>query len=442
VGQRASEEADRRAAPSGIDELDLDAHPEDLNRTGECLERHGIGGTCGSANFPVPVEELSRTLVTLGGIFLLGLATDALGRRTGLPRVTLLLVLGFAIGPSGLGWIPDFERHWFPLTAHVALAMVGFLLGNALSLNRLREHGRAVLSISVCAVVTTGLLVGAGLWLVGLPLELALVLGGISTATAPAASQDVVHEAGARGPFSDTLLGIVAVDDAMALILFSVLLVAAQAAAGDVVALGGLRAPLWDVGGAVLLGAVLGFPMAWLTGRVRPGEPTLAEALGAVFLCSGLALMLEVSYLLACVTLGTVVANTARHHERPFHAIEGVEWPLLILFFVLAGASLDVTALPALGGAGLAYVLLRAAGRVAGAWIGSRAARAPRSVERWMGLALMPQAGVALGMALVAAQRLPELAALVLPMVIATTTFFELVGPVLTRLALRRAGEA
>ena len=388
------------------------------------------------------MEDLSRTLVTLGGIFLLGLGTDAIARRAGLPRVTLLVAFGFAIGPAGLDWIPGFERRWFPLTAHVALAMVGFLLGNALSLGRLREHGRAVLSVSVCAVVTTALLVTAGLWLLGLPLELALLLGGISTATAPAATQDVVHEARGRGPFADTLLGIVAVDDAMGLLLFSVMLVAAQAAAGDLVALEGLTAPLWDVGGAVVLGAMLGFPMAWLTGRVRPGEPTLAEALGGVFLCSGLALMLEVSYLLACVTLGTVVANTARHHERPFRAIEGVEWPLLILFFVLAGASLDVAALPAMGGVGLAYVLLRAAGRVAGAWIGSRAARAPASFERWMGLALMPQAGVALGMALVASQRMPELAELILPVTIATTAFFELVGPVLTRLALRRVGEA
>jgi Kef-type K+ transport system membrane component KefB len=355
--------------------------------------------------------------------------------------VTLLLVFGFAIGPSGLDWIPDFERRWFPLTAHVALAMVGFLLGNALSLTRLREHGRAVLSISVCAVATTGLLVALGLFLIGVPLEVALLLGGISTATAPAATQDVVHEGKARGPFSETLLGIVAVDDALGLLLFSVLLVAARAAAGDVVALEGLGAPLWDVGGAILLGTALGLPMAWLAGRVRPGEPTLAEALGGVFLCSGLAVMFEVSYLLACVTLGTVVANVARHHERPFHAIEGVEWPLLILFFVLAGASLDTAALRTLGGVGLAYVVLRGIGRVAGAWIGSRAARAPKSFERWMGLALMPQAGVAIGMALVAAERLPELAAVILPITIATTTFFEIVGPVLTRLSLRRTGE-
>lgn len=388
------------------------------------------------------MEDLARTLITLGGIFLLGLATDAIGRRTKLPRVTLLLAFGFGIGPSGLDWIPGFDQRWFPMTAHVSLAMVGFLLGNALSLQRLRRRGRAVLAISLCTVLVTGLVVSAGLWLAGLAPALALLLGGTSTATDPAATQDVLRESEAHGPFSETLLGIVAVDDAIGVVFFSLLLVAAQTAAGGELAMGELTASLWDVGGAVLVGAAMGWPMAWLTGRVRPGEPTLVEALGAVLLCSGLALALEVSYLLACVTLGTVVANTARHHERPFHAIEGVEWPLLVLFFVLAGASLDLASLPTLGAAGAGYVVLRALGRVAGAWLGSRLAGAPRSFERWMGLALMPQAGVALGMALVAAERLPEFATPVLSIAIATTTLFELCGPILTRIAVRRAGDA
>lgn len=388
------------------------------------------------------MEELSQTLITLGGIFLLGLLTDALGRRSGVPRVTLLLAFGFAVGPAGLDWLPDVGVRLFPLTAHMALALVGFLLGNALSLSHLRAHGRAVLSVSLGVVLATALFVTIGLWAFGLPVEVALLLGGICTATAPAASQDVVREAGARGPFSDTLLGVVAVDDALGLLIFSVLLVAARASIGGVAILDSLGASLWDVGGAIALGVVLGLPMAWLTGRLRPGEPTLTEALGGVLLCSGVALALDVSYLLACTTLGAVVANFARHHDRPFHAIEGVEWPLLILFFVLAGASLDTRALPALAGAGAGCILLRAAGRIVGAWLGSRAAGAPDAMAHWMGVALMPQAGIALGMALVAAERMPELASAVLPVAISTTIFFELVGPILTRLALRRVGEA
>ena len=189
------------------------------------------------------------------------------------------------------------------------------------------------------------------------------------------------------------------------------------------------------------MGASIGLPLAWLTGRVRPGEPTLAEALGSVLLCTGLALALDVSYLLACVTLGAVVSNLARHHERPFHAIEEIEWPLLILFFVLAGASLDPGAVLGLGAVGAAYVLLRIVGRVAGGLVGGVAASAPGPTRTWMGVALLPQAGVALGMALVAADRLPELRDPLLSLAIATTALFELAGPPITRFALSRSGE-
>ena len=162
---------------------------------------------------------------------------------------------------------------------------------------------------------------------------------------------------------------------------------------------------LWDLAGALILGIVLGVPMAYLSGRISTGEPLQAEALGMVFLCGGLALWLEVSFILAAMVMGAVVVNLARHHKRPFHAIEGIEWPFLVLFFVLAGASLEIDVLWA-AGAGLAgYVVLRVIGRLLGAWLGGMLCADNPAERWWMGLAMLPQAGVALGMALVAAQR-------------------------------------
>jgi len=181
--------------------------------------------------------------------------------------------------------------------------------------------------------------------------------------------------------------------------------------------------------------------MSYLTGRIQPGEPTLAEALGLVFLCTGLALWLDVSFLLASMTMGMVVANLAKHHTRPFHEIENIEWPFMILFFVLAGAALDLDALRMLSSVVLYYIALRVLGRIAGGWLGGRMSRADASIRRGMGLALMPQAGVALGMALVATQRLSAAAETILPIVIASTVLFELLGPIATRRALQRAGE-
>ncbi|MBW2311993.1 MAG: cation:proton antiporter [Deltaproteobacteria bacterium] len=387
------------------------------------------------------MNQTARTLITLGILLLLGLATDVIGRRTRLPRVTLLLIFGFAIGPAGLGFLCTTEEKWFSIVADMALIMIGFLLGEKFTLSSLREHGKLVLWFSVAEVVVTALVVLIGLLLIGLQMGIALLLAGIATATDPAATTDVVHETKADGVFTRTMLGIVAVDDAWGLIVFSLMLTAAQAFIGQ----GGSIAPLftgaWEIGGALLIGIGLGIPMAYLTGRIKPGEPTLVEALGVVFLCGGIATWLKVSFLLASMVLGCVVANLARHHIRPFHAIEGIEWPFMILFFVLAGASLHTEMLYKIGLVGSAYIILRIIGRLVGAWTGGAISHADPLMRRWMGMALMPQAGVALGMALVAIERRPDLSEIILPVVIASTVLFELIGPVLTRTGLIHVGE-
>ena len=388
------------------------------------------------------MDDTAKTLITLGALLLLGLATDAIGRRTRLPRVTLLLIFGFAIGPGGLGFLCPNEEKWFSVVADMALIMIGFLLGEKFTLSSLRQHGKLVLWLSVAEVVVTALVVLIGLLLIGLQMDIALLLAGISTATDPAATTDVVHETKADGVFTRTMLGIVAVDDAWGMILFSLMLTAAQAFSGQGDSIAPLLTGAWELGGALLVGIGLGIPMAYLTGRIRPGEPTLVEALGVVFLCGGIAIWLGVSFLLASMVLGCVVANLARHHIRPFHAIEGIEWPFMILFFVLAGASLHTETLYQIGFVGSAYIILRIIGRLLGAWTGGAISHAEPLMRRWMGMALMPQAGVALGMALVAMQRRPDLGEIILPVVIASTVLFELVGPVLTRAVLIHVGEA
>jgi Kef-type K+ transport system membrane component KefB len=387
------------------------------------------------------LHQQATALMAFGGLLLLGLATEAIGRMTRLPRVTLLLCVGFLIGPDALALLPPISREWFVIIASLALVMVGFLLGGKLELARLRSNGRRVFAYSVSISVLTLAVVTGGLWLLGVELSLGLMLGAIAVATAPAAVMDVVREAQARGAFTDTLLGVVAVDDVWGLLMFSVVLafVATQTGPADVAA--ALAFGARDLGGAMFIGAALGIPAAFLTGRIRPGEPTTLEALGIVLLCGGIALYFDVSFLLASIVMGAIVANLASHHEYPFHAIENIEQPFLVLFFVLSGASLKIGALLNIGLLGLAYVVLRVLGRLAGAWLGGRCCAASASASHWMALAMLPQAGVALGMALVASTRYPEYADVVLPLVIGATVVFELSGPIFTRLALRHVGE-
>lgn len=380
------------------------------------------------------------TLLALGGLLLVGLLADEVGRRTRLPRVTILVLFGVAAGPSGFDFLPEGIQGWYQFLATVALTMVAFLLGGTLSVATLRAHGRQILTISTTAVIGTALIVGVGLMAIGTTVTLALLLAGIATATAPAATQDVVRQLRAKGPFTDTLVGIVAVDDALGLIVFSLLLVIAKAVAGD----GGLHIVghgLWELGGAFAVAAVVGLPAAFLTGRLQPGEPTQSEALGLVFLCAGLAIWLEVSFLLAGIIAGAFIANLAKHHSRAFHEIEHIEWPFLVLFFVLAGASLELDALNQIGVIGIGYIVLRTVGRVLGGWLGGSMANAELLHRRWIGFALLPQAGVALGMALVASSHFPEIGSTLLTVAVGTTIVFELFGPFLTQKALEKVGE-
>ncbi|MCA0930112.1 cation:proton antiporter [Ruegeria profundi] len=382
--------------------------------------------------------EFAGFLVTLGVLFLAGLAADQLGRATRLPRVTLLLLLGVSIGDAGLNVIPDDVAQWFDEVSIVALTMVAFLLGGSLTRKNLIRHGLAIFTISIAIVLATLVIVTTGLSLLGLASGLALLLASIATATAPAAMADVIHQSGVKNDFTDTLKGIVAIDDAWGLIVFSVALVLVDQANGWSSVLSGAA---WDLGGAIVLGCVLGAPSAYLTGRLKPGEPLQAEAIGIVFLAAGFALWLEVSLLVTAMTTGAVIGNFARHHDRAFHEIEHIQWPFMIVFFLLAGALLEVDALKLLGWAGVAFILLRIFSRLIGGVIGARLGGVPHQEVPWYGPALLPQAGVAIGMALVAGERFPEWASTIMAFTIASTVVFEIIGPPVTLAAILKVSK-
>ena len=387
------------------------------------------------------MNQVSVTFITLGALLLIGLATDFIGRKTSLPRVTLLLLAGVILGPSGLSLLPSTSSSWFPIITDIALLLVGFLMGGKLAHSFLRQNGRVILWLSLSEVIITIAVITIGLILLGVSLEAALLLAGIAAATDPAATTDVINETGARGPFTDTLTGVVAIDDAWSLVAFSMLLAVAQTISGQGNAYDVLLHGVWELGGSILLGIILGLPMAYLSGRVRPGQPTLVEALGIVFLCGGLAHWFNLSYILTAMVLGATVANFAKHHERPFHAIEDIEWPIMILFFVLAGSSLQLMPLFQIGLVGCGYISLRIVARFLGSWPGGILAGANTTIKCWLGLSLLPQAGIAMGMALIAVNKLPELQNIIFPVVIGATILFEFIGPIATKVALSKANE-
>lgn len=392
------------------------------------------------------MDASAQFILTIGSILLLGLVTSSIARRTFLPRVTFLLIFGVIIGRESLDLIPQVFSDHFHIIADMTLLMVGFLLGEKLTKKSLITSGKEVLWISLCSAVITTLIVSFGLMLFGVSTEISIVLGSIAAATAPAAILDVVKESNYKGKFSNILLSIVAIDDVWALILFAVGISIVKTLNGDTSSSSEnsffLFAAFKDIVGAMLLGLILGIPAAYLTGRVKKGQPILSEALGIVFVCGGLAIWLEVSYLIAAMAMGATIANLAKHHNYPFYAIEGIESIFMVIFFVLAGASLELSALRELGLIGVLYIVYRILGKYSGAKLGSLLGGADALTKRWMGPALLPQAGVAIGMALVASNQFPEYKQTVLSVVISSTIFFEIIGPIFTRLAIQKVATA
>ncbi|MDR9502161.1 MAG: cation:proton antiporter [Desulfurivibrionaceae bacterium] len=390
---------------------------------------------------PFAFSRPALNMILLAVILSLSIFADTVASRTRVPRISILVLVGVGIavvqqvvlGQQGARLLEGLGE---PLI-NLALVMVAFLLGSELTADRLRRTGFLVFVISLTVIITGGLVVGTGLWVLGFPLVVAVSLAAISVATDPAAVTQTVHDSADTRLRARVLVGIVAIDDGWGIIVFGL----SMAFLGWIVSSDGQPALLhaaWEMGGAIVLGTLIGLPAAWLTGRLKPGEPTQVEAIALILLLAGVSSSLGVSALLAAMITGTIIANFSPHHTRSFKEIEHIEWPFLVFFFVLSGATIDLYRLDDALGVTLAYIVLRLAGRLLGGFLAVKFARTrQKKLPLDIGLALTPQAGVAIGMALLAVERFPEFRDLILPVVLGSTIFFEMVGPFFVRRVLR-----
>ncbi|MDX1693451.1 MAG: cation:proton antiporter [Ketobacteraceae bacterium] len=384
------------------------------------------------------MEEASRILTFFGAIFLLSLVVSHIARRLNIPRVTLLILTGVALGPHGLNLINGAERDWFPIITDVTLLIIGYLLGARLTKNYLSRYARGVIVAAFVITTITCVTVASGLLLLGFSVDIALILAAVAAATDPAATLDVLRERRHRGHFGLTLEGIVAMDDILGLFAFSFMLAALGVLHDDGSAgYQHLVHLVWEIGGSAVLGLGMGGLTAFLLDKTPRGHPVIVESLGFIFLCGGLAMTLDVSFLLAAMIMGIVVVNRADKTYEHLHEIEYIEQPFLVLFFVLAGATLELGNIVEIGMLGVAFVLLRIGGRLAGGFLVPLKFIQQRE-RPWLGLALLPQAGIAMGMALVATAAHPDTRDTVLPVAITATVVFELIGPLLTHFSLTR----
>jgi Kef-type K+ transport system membrane component KefB len=406
-----------------------------------------------------------QILLGLSIALFVGLMLSRLAKLVNLPAVTAYLVAGVLLGPfclgalgvKGLGFNSLEEIESLSLISEVALGFIAFSIGNEFRLSQLKTIGKQATVIGILQAVITTILVDAVLITLHfiiphvLPLSVAVVLGAIAAATAPAATLMVVRQYKAKGPVTDTLLPVVAIDDAVGLVLFAISFgVAGAIESGEISIISILLEPLIEVVFSLGLGAGMGYLFTFCERFFHSRSKRLAMSVAFVFVTVALSMAkfeifgvhVAFSSLLSCMMLGTIFCNICDFSEELMDRLDRWTAPMFILFFVLSGAELDLSVLTDLliVLVGLVYIVFRCLGKYFGARLSASHVKSPLNVKKYLGITLFPQAGVALGMAM-KASALGTAGIMIANITLFSVLIYELVGPFLTKIALTKAGE-
>jgi len=386
-------------------------------------------------------------LIALGLVMSAGFMAGTWGERFGIPRVASYVFVGALFSAELLGSVLPFGVWgWSSVLTDIALGAIAFLVGAEFQLQWLRRRSASILlgvlgqSLGAVLVVTAGIWAFGALFMGGFSLGTALVLGAIASATAPAATIAVIEEYRAKGPLTRMLLSLVAIDDMLAIVFFT--LVMSLAAAGAEA--GRLSTAAREIGFSLAAGTALGLALGWFARRIESDELRLPVILGFVLLTLGLAGRLEFSPLLSCMVLGYMSKLVAAEEsDLCLSPMSHIREAIFLIFFTLAGAHFEFHVFVGAAGFIAAYILLRTAGKYSGAFVGTWLGGAPAAVRNNVGLGLLPQAGVSIGLALTVSEAagFSHHGPLILNTIIGSTIVFELSAPIAAKLGLKRAGE-
>jgi Kef-type K+ transport system membrane component KefB len=392
-------------------------------------------------------------LLLIGIIILAGYLGKKLSNWIKLPGVTGYLIIGVLLGCSVFNLLkPEFLEGTGFFT-DITLGVVGFIIGSQLAFRTFRQIGRRIFTMLFTESFGAFILVFLAILLFTRRAELALLIAAIAPATAPAGTVAVLQEYRAKGILTNSLLAIVGLDDGVCIMIYvfasaiaKVLVFSSEAVSVLQVVL----VPLYRITLSMIIGGVGGLILSLILRKIHTREETMVLIFGFIFLFTGIANFLNVSLILANMAMGIAIANLYPVSTRRISRILDDTTPLIyIVFFVLAGAHLNVRLLPAMGIIGLLYIIARSAGKIGGATLGAFISKAPRVLKKYLGLGLFSQAGVAIGLSLLVIREFSglgeqgrELAALIVTTIAATTVIFEIIGPITAKIAIMRAGEA
>ena len=409
---------------------------------------HTIQTWFGDAHLPV--------LLIVGAMVLAGFYLGKTTKHLRLPSIIGFMVVGVLLGPSVLNLVDDAMQNNLSFVTDVALGFVALSIGLELSFGVLKRLGMGMVVIILAESLLAFVVVTAGLYVLTGNMPLALIFGAIAPASAPAGTVAVIQEYRASGNLTKALYAVVGFDDGLGIIIFgfasaiarSILAAQAGSAAEGLWHL--VAGPLQEIGLSLLIGIGVAVLYCLLTRLLSTRTDLFILTFAAVLITIGICSMLHLSLILTNLIVGLVAANTQKDTlvEKIRHELAEVMPLLFVLFFVLAGAHLHISALPALGLVGVVYILSRSAGLMGGAWIGAVIGRLEPKIRKYLGMGILSQAGVAIGLALIVKQEFSELSSSgaaigmsVITTVTATSIVFEIVGPILTKVGLRRAGE-
>ncbi|AHC16745.1 cation:proton antiporter [Salinispira pacifica] len=395
-------------------------------------------------------------LIIIGVIVLLGIYFGKGAKLIHLPSIIGFMVLGVLLGPSLLGVLSGEFQESIGFITEIALSFVAVSIGLELSFASLKKQGGGIVLTIFTESFMAFILVSVLMYLLTRDLALSILFGAIAPASAPAGTVAIIQEYRTKGPLTKALFAVVGFDDGLGIIVFgfaaafakSILSAEMGMETGSFVSL--MSGPLMEVGLSLLVGSLNAVIFIFLGRFLKTGRDLFLLLFAMVFLSAGLSIMFHMSVILTNMVLGIVIVNTQPQNfvEKIHEELTQIMPLLFILFFVLAGSNLHISALPELGLIGLVYIAGRATGLISGASFGAWAGRLPVSIRKYLGLGILSQAGVAIGLALIVKKELAEFGAhgaeigdIIITTVSATSIFFEIIGPVLAKFALTKAGE-
>lgn len=383
-------------------------------------------------------------LFKLSIAILIGVVGGRVANYFKLPSVSGYIVAGLIIGPSFVNLINTEDIINLGIINEMALAAIAFAIGNEFLLSDMKKVGKDALIITVAEVIGAVSVVFIVMYFIfKQSFEFSLVIASMSAATAPAGIVMVIRELRANGPLVRTILPVVALDDALGIMVFGVALSLAKITSGvesySIIQI--IGTPLLEIVGALILGFIIGFIMTYTCKKAKGKEELLSIITGFILLGVGASNFFNVSPLLTCMMMGGTLVNLKQNSKRVFGAINEFTPPIYLLFFTVAGASLDLKVLSTVGLIGVGYIFARAIGKVIGATIGAKSVDAEETVVKYLGLSLLTQGGISIGLSMVVRNQLPQFSDSIVTVILFSVLVFEIMGPILAKIAITKANE-